>query len=59
MSQEVIVEDFPSIVAIKPKQGERQGLFDLFDLVKGIGFPFAPNGALFSPAGGNVDTVDV
>jgi len=54
----VIIEEFASIVAIKAKQGERQGLFDLFDLIEGIGFPFAPDGALFGPTGGNVDTVE-
>jgi hypothetical protein len=54
----VIIEELPSIVAIKAKQGEGQGLFDLFDLIESIGFPFAPDGALFGPTGGNVDTVD-
>ena len=56
--EEVVIEEFPSIVAIKTKQGEGQRFFDLFDLIKGIGFAFAPDGTLFGPAGGNVDTVD-
>jgi hypothetical protein len=54
----VVIEELASIVAIKAKQGERQGLFDLFDLFKGVGFSFAPDGPLFGPAGGNVNTVD-
>ena len=54
----MIIEELAAIVAIKSKQGEGQGLFDLSDLIEGIGFPFPPDGALFSPAGGNVDTVD-
>jgi len=56
--EEVVIEEFPSIVAIKAKEGEGQGFFDLFDLIEGIGFAFPPDGALFGPAGGNIDTVD-
>jgi hypothetical protein len=54
----VIIEELTSIVAIKSKQGKGQSLFDLFDLFEGVGFSFAPDSALFGPAGGNVDTVD-
>jgi len=54
----VVIEELASIVAIKAKQGKRQSLFDLFDLFEGVGFPFAPDGPLFGPAGGNVNTVD-
>jgi hypothetical protein len=54
----VIIEELPSVVTVKAEQGEGQGLFDLFDLIEGIGFPFAPDGALFGPAGGNIDTVE-
>ena len=58
VSQEVVIEELASIVAIKSKQGEGQGLFDLFNLIEGISFPFTPDGPLFSPAGSYVDTVD-
>ena len=54
----MVIEELASIVAIKAKQGKGQSLFDLFDLFEGIGFPFAPDGPLFSPAGSNVDAVD-
>jgi hypothetical protein len=54
----VIIEELASIVAIKAKQGEGQSLFDLFELFEGVGFAFAPDGALFGPTGGNVDAVD-
>lgn len=54
----MVIEELASIVAIKAKQGERESLFDLFDLFEGVGFSFAPDGALFGPAGGNVNTVD-
>lgn len=56
--EEVVIEEFPSIVAIKAEEGEGQDFFDLFDLIEGIGFAFSPDGALFGPAGGNVDTVE-
>ena len=56
--EEVIIEEFAAIVAIKAQQGEGQSLFNLFDLIEGVGFAFAPDGTLFGPAGGNVDTVD-
>ena len=54
----MIIEELASIVAIKAKQGEGQSLFDLFDLIEGVGFSFAPDGALFGPASSNIDTVD-
>jgi hypothetical protein len=53
-----MIEELSSIVAIKAEQREGQSLFDLFDLFEGIGFSFAPDGALFGPAGGNIDTID-
>ena len=58
MFEEVIIEEFAAVIAIKPQQGEGQSLFDLFDLLEGIGFPFAPDGPLFGPAGGNVNAVN-
>jgi hypothetical protein len=54
----VIIKELASIVTIKAKEGEGQSLFDLFDLFEGVGFPFAPDGPLFGPTGGNIDTVD-
>jgi hypothetical protein len=54
----VIIEKLAAIVAIKAKQGEGQGLFDLFDLFEGVRFPFAPDGPLFGPAGGNIDAIN-
>lgn len=54
----MVIEELTSIVTIKAKQGEGQNLFDLFDLFKGVGFPFSPDSPLFGPSGGDVDTVD-
>jgi len=56
--EEVIIEKLASIVTIEAAQGERQSLFDLFNLFEGIGFSFTPDGSLFSPTGGNIDAVD-
>jgi hypothetical protein len=58
VSEEVIIEKLASVVTIEAEQGERQSLFDLFNLFEGIGFSFAPDGSLFSPAGGNIDAVN-
>jgi hypothetical protein len=54
----VVIEKLAAIVAIEAKQGEGQSLFDLFDLLEGVRFSFAPDGPLFSPAGGNIDAID-
>ena len=54
----MIIEELATIVAIEAKQGEGQSLFDLFDLFEGVGFPFAPDGPLFGPAGGNIDAIN-
>ena len=32
VSEEVVIEEFRSVVTIEAKQGERQGDFDIFDL---------------------------
>lgn len=58
VSEEVIIEKLASIVTIEAEQGERQSLFDLFNLFEGIGFSFAPDGSLFSPTGCNIDAVN-
>jgi len=54
----VIIEKLAAIVAIEAKQGERQSLFDLFDLFEGIRFSFAPDGPLFGPTGGDIDAIN-
>jgi len=57
MSQEVVIEEFGAVIAIEAEQGKGQGLFDGFDLLQHPGLPLAPDGALFGPAGGEVDEV--
>jgi hypothetical protein len=32
VSEEVIVEELPSIIAIEAEEGKREGFFDVFDL---------------------------
>ena len=56
--QEGSVEELTAVVAIEAEEREREGFFDVFDLLKGAGFAGSPDGALFSPSGGNVDEVD-
>ena len=57
VTQEVIVEEFTTIVAIKTFERKRQRLFDVLNLQKDVSFAFAPDGALFGPTGSNVDEV--
>ncbi len=58
MSQEVIIQKLGSVIAIEAEQGEGESFFDLFDPFQGLGFSFAPDGSLFSPAGSDVYTVN-
>ncbi len=58
MSEQVVIEELAAIVAIKAEQGEGQSVFDVFDLLEDVGFSFSPDGSLFGPAGGNIDTVN-
>jgi hypothetical protein len=42
---------------VKEPPGEGQRSFDIFDLFQDVSFSFTPNGALFGPAGGDIDAV--
>ena len=55
---EVIVEELASIIAIESKDREREGFFDVLDLFQDSCFALSPYGALFGPAGGDIDKVD-
>ena len=55
---EVIVQELPSVVAIKPEDRERKDCFDMTDLLQDTGFSLSPYGALFGPAGGDIDEID-
>lgn len=58
VSDKMPIEELRAVVAVKAKQGERQGVFDILDLLKDFLFPFSPDCSLFSPTGGNIDGVD-
>ena len=58
MTHEVVVEELRSVVAVKAEELEGERLFDVTELFEDIGFAAAPDGALFAPSGGDVDTVD-
>ena len=57
VSQKVVIEELGAVVRIEAKQGERQGLFDIFDLLQDVTFSFPPDGPLFGPTGGDINTV--
>ncbi len=58
VSHQVPIEKFRAVIAVKAKQGERQGVFDILDLSKDFFFSLTPDGSLFGPAGGDIDRID-
>ena len=57
VTEEVVVEEFGSVIGVEAEQRERESLFDIADLFEDAGFAFAPGGSLFGPAGGDVDDI--
>ena len=55
---EVVVKEFGSVIGVEAEHGEREGLFDIVDLLEDGGFAFAPDGSLFGPAGGDIDGIE-
>ncbi len=53
-----MVQKLSAIVCIKAQDGEREGAFDILDLVDDILIVFAPDCTLLCPAGCDIDTVD-
>src|SRR5271157_3844509 len=51
------IQELGAVIAIKPKQRERQGVFDILDLPEDLCFAFAPDRSLFCPAGGYINGV--
>ena len=45
------IQELRTIVAVKPKQRKRQGVFDIVDLPEDLCFAFTPDRSLFCPAG--------
>src|SRR5512139_1760493 len=51
------IQELRAVIAVQPKQRERQGIFDILDLRKDVCFAFSPDGTLFCPAGSNIHGV--
>ncbi len=58
VAEEVVVKEFGSVIAVEAEEGKRERGFDVADLFQDTGFAFAPNGSLFGPASGDIDSVD-
>lgn len=54
---EMMVDELAAVVAIEAEKREWDGVFDILDLEEDAFFAFAPDGALFGPAGGDIDEV--
>src|SRR5512139_590150 len=48
------IQELRAVIAVKPKQRERQGVFDILNLLEDFYFAVTPECSLFSPAGGNI-----
>ena len=48
------IQELPAVIAVKSEQRERQGVFDILNLLQDVGFAFAPDGSLFCPSGSNI-----
>src|SRR5512141_1300304 len=57
VSHQMPIQELRAVIAVEPKQRERQGVFDILDLPENLCFAFAPDRSLFCPAGGNIDGV--
>src|SRR5574341_206307 len=51
------IQELRAVIAVKSKQGERQAVFDILNLLEDLCFTFAPDRSLFRPAGGNIDGI--
>src|SRR5512139_3480452 len=51
------IQELRAVIAVKPKQRKRQGVFDILNLRKNLCFPFTPDRSLFCPAGSNIHGV--
>ena len=51
------IQELRAVIAVKPKQRERQRVFDILDLSEDLRFAFAPESSLFCPAGGDIHGV--
>jgi hypothetical protein len=58
MSVEVIVEELTSVITIEAEDGKREGFFDVLNVFQDSCFTLSPDGALFCPAGGDINKVD-
>ena len=56
--QEGPVEELMAVIAIEAADGEWEVFIDVSDLFQDLGFSLSPDGALFSPSGGDIDEVD-
>ena len=58
VADQVVVEEFASVIGVEAEEGERERMFDMADLLEDPGFPFSPDGSLFGPAGGDIDAIE-
>src|SRR5512139_409576 len=52
------IQELRAVITVKPKQRERQGVFDIPDPLKDLCFALAPDRSLFCPAGVNIYGID-
>jgi len=55
--EEKAVKELPAVIKVDAEDGERQGIFHIFDFSSNFAESFAVGGTLFSPSGGDVDGI--
>ena len=58
MTQQMVIEELRSVIAIESEEAEGQSVLDMVDLFEDAGFSLSPDRSLFAPAGGDIDTVN-
>jgi hypothetical protein len=58
VAHQVVVEELRAVIAIEAKEGKGERLFDVTDLLEDGSFAASPDGALFAPSGGNINTIN-
>lgn len=54
----VVIDEFAAVIRVEAQKREREGVFDVFELLQDTVLAFTAHSALFSPSGGNIHRVD-
>ena len=58
MTQQMVIEELRSVIAIESEEAEGQSVLDMVDLFEDATFSLSPDRSLFAPAGSDIHTVN-